>query len=114
MGSPPVALRHLLRCLVVAALSFAQSRSLAQSAQFEGGKEPLTCDAIMARVAENQDRGEALRKEYVYKQHIHIVTHKPKGRLMREETVDYDMLPMPEGTEKQLRLLAGRHWHTGA
>jgi hypothetical protein len=54
----------------VAALSFAQNRSLAQSAQFEAGKEPLTCDAIMARVAENQDRGEALRKEYVYSRSV--------------------------------------------
>jgi CubicO group peptidase (beta-lactamase class C family) len=97
----------------VAALSFAQSRTLAQSAQFEAGKEALTSDAIMARVAENQDRSEALRKEYVYKQHIHIVTHKPKGRLMREETADYDMLPMLEGTQKQLRLLTGRYWHKG-
>ena len=68
----------------------------------------------MARVAVNQDRSELLRKQYVYKQHIHIVTHKPRGRLMREETADYDVVPMPEGTEKQLKHLTGRYWFKGA
>ena len=73
----------------------------------------LTADAIMARVAANQDRSEALRREFVYQQHIHIVTHKPGGRLMREETSDYDVTPMPEGTEKKLTVLTGRYWHKG-
>ncbi|MFZ0732887.1 MAG: hypothetical protein WAM79_11230 [Candidatus Sulfotelmatobacter sp.] len=77
----------------------------------ESAKGPLSADAIMARVAENQDRSEALRKEFVYRQHIHIVTHKPGGRLMREETADYDVTPMPDGTEKKLSLLTGRYWH---
>lgn len=67
----------------------------------------------MARVAVNQDRSEAIRKQYVYKQHIHVVTHKPHGRLQREETADYDVTPMAEGTEKQLKLLTGRYWHKG-
>ena len=74
---------------------------------------PVTADAIMARVAVNQDSSELLRKQYVYKQHIHIVTHKPRGRLMREETADYDVVPTPEGTEKQLKQLTGRYWFKG-
>ena len=86
---------------------------VAQSAQPGADEAALTADAIMARVAANQDRSEELRKQYVYKQHIHIVTHKPKGRLMREETADYDVVPMPEGTQKQLKLLTGRYWHKG-
>ncbi|HEV2469299.1 MAG TPA: hypothetical protein VGS78_08895 [Candidatus Sulfotelmatobacter sp.] len=73
-------------------------------------KEELTADAIMTRVAENQDRSEAQRKEFVYRQHIHIVTHKPGGRLMREETADYDVTPMPDGTEKKITQLTGRYW----
>jgi len=76
-------------------------------------KEPLTADAIMTRVAENQDRSEAQRKEFVYRQHIHIVTHKPGGHLMREETADYDVTPMPDGTEKKITLLTGRYLHKG-
>jgi len=39
--------------------------------------EPLQADAIMARVAANQDRSEASRKDFVYKQHIHIATISP-------------------------------------
>jgi hypothetical protein len=66
----------------------------------------------MARVATNQDRSQVLRKEYVYKQHIHILTHKG-ARLMREETADYDVVPTPDGTEKQQKLLSGRYWHKG-
>ena len=73
----------------------------------------LSAEAIMARVAANQDRSEALRKQYVYRQHIHILTHKPGGKLMREETADYDMLPTQDGTEKTLTLLTGRYWHKG-
>jgi len=67
----------------------------------------------LVRVAANQDRSEALRKQYVYRQHIHIVTHKPKGRLLREETTDYDVVPTPEGTQKELKLLTGRYWQKG-
>ena len=65
----------------------------------------------MTRVAANQDRSEALRKEYVYKQHIHIVTHKPSSRMMREETADYDIVPLSDGIQKRLKLLTGRYWN---
>ena len=67
----------------------------------------------MARVAANQDRREALRKQFVYKQHIHILTYKPGGKLMREETADYIVVPTPGGTKKNLTLLTGRYWHRG-
>ena len=83
--------------------------SSAQNASPEAGKESLTADAIMAKVAANQDRNEALRKEFVYRQHIHILTHKPGGKMMREETADYDVTPMPNGTEKKLSKVTGRY-----
>lgn len=67
----------------------------------------------MARVAANQDRSEALRKEFVYRQHIHILTHKPSGKLQREETADYDVAPTPQGTEKKLKTLTGRYLAKG-
>ncbi len=98
-------------------LAVSVSASLAQSAA-QAPKEvvpaSLTAEAIMARVAANQDSSEALRKEYVYRQHTHIVTHKPKGgRLQREETADYDVVPTPNGTERQLKRITGRYWHQG-
>jgi hypothetical protein len=87
------------------------SASFAQSPQPNPGV--LTAEAIMARVAANQDRSEALRKQYVYKQQIHIRTHKPGGKLMREETADYNVVPTPDGSEKKLTLLTGRYWRKG-
>jgi hypothetical protein len=72
---------------------------------------PLTAQAIMARVAANQDHSETLRKQYVYRQHIHIVSKKPSAKLMREETTDYQVVPSPDGTKKVLQLLRGRYLH---
>ena len=84
----------------------------AQSAQPQVQTEPLTAGDIMARVAENQDRSQALRLQYVYKQHIHIATHKPQTRMMREENADYAVVPQPDGTvKKQLKALTGRYWN---
>jgi hypothetical protein len=74
--------------------------------------QPLTAEAIMARVAANQDKAETLRKQYVYKQHIHIVIHKTtNARLLREETTDYRVAPTPEGINKELLLLKGTYLH---
>ena len=108
----------VLGFLLVASLSFAQRP--AQTPAPEPAKDPepasvpLTAEAVMARVAANQDNGEALRKQYVYRQHTHILTHKPKaGRLLREETADYDVTPTPDGTQKQLKLITGRYWNKG-
>jgi hypothetical protein len=85
--------------------------SLAQSPQVNPAA--LTAEAIMARVAANQDRSEVLRKQYVYKQQIHILTQKPGGKLMREETADYNVVPTANGTKKKLTMLTGRCWHKG-
>jgi hypothetical protein len=92
--------------LLIASASFAQSPQPNPAA--------LTGEAIMERVAANQDRSEALRSQYVYKQQIHILTHKPGGKLMREETAAYNVVPTPDGTEKTLTLLTGRYWHKGS
>jgi hypothetical protein len=100
---------RLAGILLVASLSFVQDAQPANAKESEPA--PLTADAIMARVAANQDRSEDLRKQYVYRQHTHIITHKPKGRLLREETADYDVVPTPDGTQKELKLLTGRYWN---
>lgn len=93
-------------CLVMIVLGGISS---AQNPSSESATERLTADEIMAKVAANQDRSEALRKEFVYRQHVHILTHKPGGKMLREETADYDVTPMPDGTEKKLQKLTGRY-----
>ncbi len=79
----------------------------------EEPKALLTADQIMARVAANQDQSVELRKNYVYMQHVHVVTHKTNGKLMRDETAEYDVLPTPDGAKKKLELLNGRYLHKG-
>lgn len=105
--------------LRLALIVLAGSIALAQNSLPEPGKAepanaPLTADDIMARVAQNQDSSEALRKQYVYRQHTHILTHKPNGgRLLREETADYDVTPTADGTQKELKRITGRYWRKG-
>lgn len=72
-----------------------------------------TADAIMARVATNQDSSEKLRSQYIYQQHIQIITRKTSGKVLREETADYHVVPKPDHTERTLQQLTGRYWHKG-
>jgi hypothetical protein len=72
-----------------------------------------TADEIMARVAANQDRAEQLRSKYVYQQHVHTVSKLTNGKLMREETADFDVTPTPDGSKKELKSRTGRYWKKG-
>ncbi len=72
-----------------------------------------TADTIMSRVAVNQDSSEKLRSQYIYQQHITIVARKTSGKVLREETADYHVVPKPDHTERSLEHLAGRYWHKG-
>jgi hypothetical protein len=94
---------------LVAALFLFISSNLAHSQ----APTPLTAEAIMARVAANQDRSEQLRTQYIYRQHIHVASRKTNGKLMREETADYDVLPDPSGSKKELKKLDGRYLEKG-
>lgn len=74
---------------------------------------PPTADAIMARVAANQDRSNKLRADYLYHQHIQVASRKTNGKLMCEETTDYLVIPTPQGTKRELKRVNGRYWHKG-
>lgn len=76
-------------------------------------QESLTAEAIMARVATNQDSSEKLRSQYVYKQHIQVISKKPSGKILREETADYKVIPKPDHIERTLEQLTGQYWHKG-
>jgi hypothetical protein len=75
--------------------------------------ESLTAETIMARVAANQDRSEKIRSQYIYQQHIRVASRKGNGKILREETTDYHVVPKPAGTERTLQQLTGRYWHSG-
>src|SRR5579859_4476049 len=78
---------------------------------FADSSAPLTADQIMQRVAANQDQASELRRQYVYKQHIHVASRKTNGKLMREETADYDVFPTSNGSNKKLNQLQGKFWN---
>ena len=70
-------------------------------------QQPLSADAIMSRVAANQDASEADRSHYVYVQHAHIVSRK--GKTIRcEEVTDTRITPTKDGSQQQLLKLDGR------
>ena len=75
--------------------------------------DSLTAETIMARVATNQDRSEKLRSQYIYHQHVQVISKKPNGKVLREETADYHVVPKPDHTERTLEQLTGRYWHKG-
>jgi hypothetical protein len=88
---------HLLFCL----LASIASPSLAQQTVSP------TAEAIMARVAANQDRSELERTHYIYVQHGHTISRK--GKTIRcEETTDYRITPTKEGSAQTLLALDGR------
>jgi hypothetical protein len=71
----------------------------------------LNAEAIMFKVAANQDRAEKLRSRYLYQQHIRVATRRTNGKLAREETTDYLVTPTPDGIKKELKHVDGRFWH---
>jgi hypothetical protein len=71
---------------------------------------PLTADAIMARVAENQERMLKLRAEYAFEQRVRVETHHFDGKLARKETADYVTSPTPAGIDNKLRKIEGQYW----
>ncbi len=73
----------------------------------------MTADEIMARVAANQDRSEKLRTQYVYTQRVRISSRQSNGKLRREETSEYHVVPISEGTKKELKAISGRYWYNG-
>ncbi len=81
---------------------------LALLLQAPASPDPLpTAEAVMARVAANQDRSEAERSRYVYVQHARVVSRKGKT-VMCEEVTDSRVTPSAEGSHQELLKLDGR------
>src|SRR5215467_2346079 len=85
----------------------------AQTVPPEAANSPRSVVSIMPRVGTNQDRSEKLRKQYICREHVRVVTHKPGGRMVREETADYESVPTPTGERTDLKLITGRFWEKG-
>jgi hypothetical protein len=62
----------------------------------------LDAAEIMARVAENQDRAVERRKEFVYHQKARVRLLKTNGKMLWDETREYNVTPTADGAEFQL------------
>jgi len=70
--------------------------------------DPLpAAEAVMARVATNQDQAEAERGHYVYVQHAKMVSRRG-NHVMCEEITDYRITPSSDGSHAELLKLDGR------
>jgi len=72
-----------------------------------------SAESIMAKVAENQDRAQAARAEFVYKQHIQIRMKRGNGKFAREEVRDYTVTPTEKGFKKELTHFVGKYESKG-
>jgi hypothetical protein len=91
-----------MRSLLAAACSLTFAAACAQQPQLPSP----TADAIMARVAANQDQSEAERAHYLYVQHAHVTSRKGK-QVRCDEITDTRITPTPTGSHQQLLKLDG-------
>ena len=73
----------------------------------------LTADAIMARVATNQDSSEKLRSQYIYQQHIQIISRKTKRQSPARRDRRLPRRPQARPYRTDAQQLTGRYWHKG-
>lgn len=78
---------------------------------FENGL--LTATEIMKRVAENQDREQKARTQFVYEETVHRAMRRKDGKLLREEYRTFAVTPGAKGTERKQQSVKGRYWKKG-
>jgi hypothetical protein len=77
------------------------------------GAAELSADEIMRRVAENQNRAQSERINYLYDQHVKVTARHTNGKLAREEVADYSVVPAAKGAERKQTAIEGRYLHHG-
>ncbi len=75
---------------------------------FAVGTDAETADAIMARVAENQNQSQEMRTAFVYHQNVMIRLQRSNGKLAREEYSEFTVTPTATGTQKERTLFRGK------
>ena len=76
-------------------------------------QHPDAPEIIMARVAQNQDRAQEMRKAYVYHQSLLIRFKRGNGKLAREEQREYTVTPSEKGFKKDLVNFTGKYERGG-
>ena len=81
--------------------------------RFAYSQADLSADEIMKRVAENQDRAQNERLNFLYDQHVKVSTRHTNGKLAREEVADYTVTPAAKGTDRKQTAIQGRYLKGG-
>jgi hypothetical protein len=74
---------------------------------------PESPEIIMAKVAQNQDRAQEMRKAFVYHQSLLIRFMRGNGKLAREEQREYTVTPSEKGFKKDLVHFTGKYERGG-
>jgi hypothetical protein len=72
-----------------------------------------TAHEIMARVAANQDRVEAARAGFIYRQKVLVRLQRTDGKLAREEDREYSVTPERDGVRRELVHFSGKYGLNG-
>jgi hypothetical protein len=70
-------------------------------------------NAIMTEVVKHQDEAEQLRAQYTYTQKVRIRAIHSNGKLSREESCVYNVIPQENSTKKDLVQCQGRYESKG-
>jgi len=76
-------------------------------------QHPEAPEIIMAKVAQNQDRAQEMRKAFVYHQSLLIRFKRGNGKLAREEQREYTVTPSEKGFKKDLVHFTGKYEKSG-
>ena len=68
-----------------------------------------TAETIMARVAENQDRAQAMRASYVYHQNVLVRANYTNGKMAHEQTAEYTVMPAEHGIKRERTSFVGKY-----
>ena len=73
-----------------------------------------SADEIMKRVAENQDRAQKERLNYIYDQHVKVDIRYKSGKIAAEEVADYTVTPVAKGIERKETAFHGHYLTKGS
>lgn len=67
----------------------------------------------MKKVAENQDRGQQERCNYVYEQSVRVIIRRTNRKPTRDETTRYIVAPEAKATKRTVESVFGSYWKKG-
>ncbi len=88
---------------------------LVSAADLNASSNPsqLSAAQIMKRVAQNQDRAQSERCNYVYEQSVRVVIRRKNGKPARDETTRYSVAPEAKATKRTEESVFGSYWKKG-